>query len=125
MQKFLDRFAIGVSGLCAVHCLFTPVAITVFPMMALPFAGSFHIVLYALIVPTSGYGLFMGCRRHKDKMVVLLGLAGLIFLSVALLMEFSGHSDMFIHSITIGGGVLLTLAHVRNFILCRHDHCEH
>ena len=51
----LDRFSIGLSALCLLHCLAIPLLISMTPVVAtFAFADeSFHIALIALVVPTS------------------------------------------------------------------------
>ena len=143
MQKFLDKFAVGISSVCAVHCLLTPIAITVFPMFGLFLGGYFHLVMYVIIMPTSMFALLLGCRKHQDKIVGVLGITGLVLLSIALLVSTQYYSYLFVSNLhtatgtfmkyaakservmTLLGGLCLIGAHVRNYSLCRHDHCEH
>lgn len=57
--EFWDRFGIGISGICAVHCLFFPVSVALLPLW--PAAESIHDwthpVLFILIVPTVFFAL--------------------------------------------------------------------
>ena len=50
---FLDGAAIGLSALCAIHCLMLPVALTLLPVIAtLPLGDeSFHKALLFLVIP--------------------------------------------------------------------------
>ena len=51
----LDRFSIGFSTLCLLHCLAVPVLVSVLPVFAtFAFADErFHLALVVLVVPTS------------------------------------------------------------------------
>jgi len=122
----LDRVAIGLSGLCALHCLVMPIAIVLFPMVAASFGSDerFHFGLAVLVLPSSALALVLGCRRHRDLAVLGLGLLGLsAFLGLALW----GHDalgEVRERLASAGASALIALAHVRNYRLCRHDGCE-
>ena len=62
ITALLDRFSIGLSALCLLHCLATPLVITISPVVAtFAFADeSFHIALIALVIPTSVIALSLG-----------------------------------------------------------------
>ncbi|MBT3596175.1 MAG: MerC domain-containing protein [Verrucomicrobia bacterium] len=145
---WLDSLAIGMSMLCAVHCLMTPVLIILLPIMATTFwvHQDFHLWMILFVVPTTSAAVFMGCRRHKDKAVLFLSILGLGFLvSVAgyetwfhvehVLSEAStcphclakqkGGISMGITIFNVIGGVFLASAHARNYLLCRASSCMH
>ena len=52
---FLDGAAIGLSALCAIHCLALPIALTMLPVIATMPLGdeSFHKALLFLVIPAS------------------------------------------------------------------------
>ncbi|MCH2155566.1 MAG: MerC domain-containing protein [Opitutales bacterium] len=143
---WLDSLAIGMSMLCAVHCLLTPLLIVALPIIATTFwvSTNFHLWMLLLVVPTTSLAVFMGCRRHKDDAVFLLGVFGLACLVSITIYEMWGHSqiaaggycphcaavaegDLFnaITGFNVLGGVLLASAHTRNFMLCRRARCAH
>ncbi|OQX34186.1 MAG: hypothetical protein B0D96_09975 [Candidatus Sedimenticola endophacoides] len=125
MQRPLDIIAVSISGLCAVHCLLTPLALILFPVLSGSlFAGEdFHQLLLWVILPTSGLAMWLGCRQHKDRLVLLFGLVGL---SLLMLAAFQGH-DWFgewgERLVTVLGGSIMAIGHVRNYRLCRSDQC--
>ena len=119
----LDRVAIGLSGLCAVHCAVTPIAVVLFPVLS-ACAGSdwmFHALLLTLVLPSSLIALGLGCRRHRDVRVLVLGLAGLglLVFTVGL-----GH-EAWERPLTLTATALMVVAHLRNYRLCRFDDCQH
>ncbi|WP_205688873.1 MerC domain-containing protein [Candidatus Macondimonas diazotrophica] len=125
MQRPLDLLAISISGLCAVHCLLMPLVLIISPVLSGSlFAGEdFHQLLLWVILPTSGFALWLGCRRHKDRPVLLFGVAGL---SLLLLAAFLGHrwfGEWGERLLTVLGGAIMASGHVRNYRLCRRDHC--
>ena len=125
MQRPLDIIAVSISGLCALHCMLMPLALILFPVLSGSlFAGEeFHQLLLWVILPSSGLALWLGCRHHKDWLVLLLGLSGLLLLMLA---AFQGHSwfgEWGERLVTVGGGVIMATGHIRNYRLCRHDRC--
>lgn len=112
------------SGLCAIHCLATPLL-----ALALPFLGEafeqpwVHLMMAVFVVPVGLFAFVSGYRRHQQKGVFALGLMGLIFVAGASLaphewFAFSGGHDV----ITIFGSVLLLTSHFKNRKACA---CEH
>ncbi len=81
----LDKFAITTSAFCAIHCLCLPILLVVFPALSATLFGeeSFHVLLLWLVIPLSLVALSMGCGKHKNWFVALLGLTGLGVLVLA------------------------------------------
>lgn len=123
----LDRFAIGLSALCVLHCLALPLLLVLVPSLAsLPVADeNFHRFLLYLVLPTSILALLLGCRRHQRWTVLYWGIAGIAVLLVA---AFYGH-DLFGEPgekvLTVVGALLVTVGHVLNFRYCRSHDCAH
>ena len=87
-----------------------------------------------LVLPTTGLAIFLGCKKHKDKVVISLSALGLLILTGSTIYQLiiQGDSGKCVicatggHSlnnplvwINILAGILLISAHVRNFGLCR------
>lgn len=126
IQKLLDGAAISASALCILHCLATPILLIAMPVLSSTFMADeeFHRFLVIFVLPVSLVALFIGCRRHRDPVVLALGSLGLISLvSIAHL----GH-DLFGEdgekAATIISGMILGIGHLRNYKLCRRDRCE-
>ena len=85
VQGMADLFAVSCSGLCAVHCLATPVLLIFLPVFSASFFNdeSFHTAILWFILPTSLLALLLGCWRHKDRRVGLLCVFGLAVILVA------------------------------------------
>ena len=151
-HSWLDHFAIGMVAVCAMHCLLTPILIMALPIVATSFFvhQDFHLWMIFLILPTTTFAVFMGCRNHKDRAVLALSAIGLSVLLFALVQEqmhYAGEGDEAAYSadcescerditaepIPMQAGVwlnaigclLLASAHVRNFRLCRKCSCKH
>ena len=123
----LDKFAILLSGVCLVHCLLTPVLVTLLPIFTTSVLlddSMFHKLMLWLVLPTSVVALFLGCRKHKRWSIALTGALGIaILIGVA----FVGH-DLFGLSgekiATSIGGVILALSHYLNYRACQSITCE-
>ncbi len=109
----LDRMAIGLSGLCVVHCLATTV------LLALVSAAGG--VLGAPIVHEVGLGLAMimgaislgrGILEHGYSMPSAVGGLGLGVMAGALTMPHNGSEAVY----TVVGVAILALGHRLNFI---------
>ena len=139
-NNWLDKIAIFLSATCAVHCLLTPVLIIALPIVSTTFfaKANFHLWMLYLVLPTTGLAIFLGCKKHKDKVVISLSALGLLILTGSTIYQLiiqgdsgecvicatGGHSlNNPLVWINILAGILLISAHVRNFRLCRaHKH---
>ncbi len=140
----LDSMAVSMSVICAIHCLVTPLIIVLLPIVATTFwvNSNFHLWMMLLVIPTTTVAVFQGCKKHKNKSIILLSVAGLSLLFGAALYETIIHnSSEIVHcnsclvdtgrpsfslltGVNIIGGILLATAHIKNFILCRKDNCQ-
>ena len=123
IQRFTDYTSISLAGICAVHCLLTPVALILFPVVGSTFLPGeiFHELMLLLIIPASVIAIFLGCRRHKDFKVIMLWALGLSSLLVGAFAA-AGYEESVL---TLVGAFIMVSGHLRNFRLCRKDGCEH
>lgn len=123
---FLDKFAVSTSAICAVHCAFLPIALSLFPALGTSVFGqeSFHVLLLWLVIPLSFVALTMGCRKHKSWSVALLGLAGLTFLVAAASLGHDTLGEIGERVVTLIGATMIALGHLRNYRLCRRTGCD-
>ncbi|MGB0413695.1 MAG: MerC domain-containing protein [Coraliomargarita sp.] len=147
---WVDKLAISMAAICAVHCLLTPVLVVMLPIIATSFFvhQDFHLWMLYLVIPTTSFAIYMGCRKHKDKWVATMSALGLSVLICALVIERQGaaahsaeegaacphcvrdvsdepvpmHAAAWINTL---GGLFLASGHVRNFRLCRRAKCSH
>lgn len=126
LQRPLDVVAISISGLCIVHCLLTPLALILFPVVTgTLFADeSFHQLLLWLILPTSSIAMWLGCRQHKDLRVLLMGIIGVSFLLFAFMLGHDWFGEWGERILTVIGGLIMAAGHVRNYRLCRQQRCS-
>ena len=123
----LDRFSIGFSTLCLLHCLAVPVLVSVVPVFA-TFALAderFHLALVALVVPTSVIAHCLGCWLHKSRRILICGFAGVFVLVVAAILGGQHLDEIGETVLTVLGASVVALAHWFNFRACRACDCEH
>ena len=86
-QTTADKFAIGLSLMCTVHCFATPVILALLPSFAvLQINGEqFHLWVLAVVLPTSLLALSLGCKKHKRTRYMACGVVGLACLISAVL----------------------------------------
>ena len=123
----LDSLAVILSGTCMVHCLALPVLVTLFPIVqgSLLEEQYFHLIMLGLILPTSLIALTVGCRKHKDPVTMALGAAGLLTLTVTALIGHEIFGMLGERIVTTFGGLILATAHIRNYLCCREENCQH
>lgn len=109
-----DRIGIGLSGLCAVHCLLAPLLLVLLPV--LPVAALLHAwlhpVLACLTVPVTAAAARHGYRRHRSRQVLLYFAAGLLLVLTA--PAFHAAGDYAETGFTLAGSILLLVGHRRN-----------
>ena len=125
MQKIIDNLGITISSVCAIHCLLLPVIFLIAPYSFLA-SHEFQEALIYYILPRALVAFVLGCRKHKDIRVAIMGTLGIILLGSALLLHDVHHSDQHNEElttvlITICGSVLLVVSHLRNRKLCLQE----
>ena len=124
---WLDKLAVSTSALCAIHCLSLPLLLGFLPALGSTIFGqeSFHTMLLWLVIPLSLFALSMGCRKHKDLRVLLIGFAGLVVLIAAAVMGHDLLSETGERVMTLIGASAIAAGHLRNYSLCRRVQCAH
>lgn len=123
----LDKFAILLSGVCLLHCLITPVMVTLLPIISLSaFVEDllFHKLMLWLVLPTSVIALFLGCRKHKQWLIPATGALGM---AILIAVAFFGHDWFGLTGEKIAtsvGGLVLALSHYFNFRACQSVTCS-
>ena len=125
MQKIIDNLGITISSICAIHCVLLPAIFIIAPYSFLA-SHEFHEALVYFILPCAAIAFILGCRKHGDLRVAIMGTLGVMLLASSLLFHEIFHSEE--HSeelitvlITIAGSVMLILSHLRNRKLCLQE----
>jgi hypothetical protein len=126
LQAIADKTAISLSFICTLHCLAAPFLVALLPTLAAINLEdeAFHLWMVIAVIPTSLLALSMGCKKHRDYRVLLLGITGLSLLIIA---AFLGH-DLLGESaetaLTVLGASIIAAGHLLNHRLCQHRSCE-
>ncbi len=123
ITDYTDRFAIGLSSLCVLHCLASPLLVLLLPILtAIQFDDEvFHSWLLAAVLPTSLLSLILGCRKHQNHKVLMLGITGLAILFLALFLEDYEVGELLEKAATVLGALVVASSHYLNYSLCRRD----
>lgn len=109
----LDRFAIGLSGLCLVHCLATTVALALVASAGSVLGAAWiHEVGLALAMVMGAIALGRGIVEHGYSMPSAVGGLGLGVMAGALSLPHDGSEALY----TVVGVAVLALGHRLNFI---------
>ncbi|EEB78821.1 MAG: MerC domain-containing protein [Halioglobus sp.] len=123
LQPAADKAAIGLSLLCAVHCLLLPLSIALLPSLAVYGLAdeAFHTWIILAVIPLSAFALTMGCKKHRRTDVLYIGAFGLLLLCLTPLLghELLGEAGEKI--LTLSGAALIATSHIKNFRLCRSE----
>lgn len=125
LRTITNSLAIGLSGMCFLHCLIIPLVIVLLPSLAaLPLENeAFHLWIVLLAIPAGLYSLTMGCKQHKRYQLLALGAFGLTLLVLAVLFGESA-GELFEKSLTVIGAIIIAYAHIQNHRLCKKtDDC--
>ena len=122
MQKIIDNLGITISSVCALHCVLLPAIFIIAPYSFLA-SHEFHEALIYFILPCAAIAFILGCRKHGDVKVAIMGTLGVMLLASSLLFHDIFHADE--HSeelitvlITVAGSLMLIVSHLRNRKLC-------
>ena len=83
-----------------------------------------HYMILFLVVPISIFALTAGLKNHKSFSIFLLGLVGLITLISALFLNIKILGDSGEIILTLFGSTFVSLAHLKNYQLCKHIDCD-
>jgi hypothetical protein len=119
--RLWDRVGIALSGLCAAHCLVTPLALATLSLWPVAFDPDawVHPLFAALLIPTTLIAMRLAVRRRRPKHVsLLLGIGLLLILAAMLVGDVAGAVSE--AAVTTLGSSLLIAGHWRNGH--GHDH---
>lgn len=131
VQIVLDRFAILLSSICAIHCVALPIVAGIVPLLgpALDHGHGihefwFHQFILLFVFPVSVFALIAGYRCHRNRIPVVFGAIGLgTLIMTALFAETLIHHHLIPHYgetiLTMTGGVIHAVGHVFNVLASR------
>jgi hypothetical protein len=107
------------SVVCAVHCVATPLVLTLLPAAASALGGA-HPVLFAFVVVVGAWAFVPGYRCHRRLQVPALAVAGAGMLGLA---AFVLHETAADTVLSLVGASLMMAAHWRNRVLLKAERC--
>jgi len=109
----LDRIAMGLSGLCVVHCVATAVLLGLLASAG-GFLGQpiFHEVGLTLAMIIGAFALGIGIRQHGFVMPSMIGALGLGVMAGALSLPHDGREPVY----TVVGVMIVALGHRLNVL---------
>ncbi len=132
MHIHFDRFAIVLSGLCAIHCIALPIIATLIPLLSIAIQHGhsthefwFHQFILLFIVPISLIALIFGFRTHKSWTPVIVAGIGLTILTLTALfiedfLTVYHLPDRVETLFTVTGGIIHATGHILNVIASRN-----
>ena len=128
MQKIIDNLGITISSVCAIHCLLLPAIFLIAPYSFIA-SHEFHETLIYFILPCALIAFVLGCRKHGDMRVAIMGTIGVVLLASSVILHETLHGDQHSDSlisvlITVMGSVMLIFSHIRNRKLCTQHNYE-
>ncbi len=135
-RTLFDRFAIALSGLCAIHCVAIPLLAGVIPVLNMAVGHGnhvhdfwFHQFILLFIFPISVIALVTGFRCHRQfRPLVIASIGLMLLLAMALLAEPLMHNQIIKPSdettITILGGIIHAVGHIANILATRKSHTK-
>ncbi|UTW45618.1 MerC domain-containing protein [bacterium SCSIO 12696] len=126
IQTITDKTAISLSFICTFHCLALPVlAVSLPAITALNLDNEiFHLWMVLAVIPISLIALTIGCKKHKNLTVALLGISGLCLLIAAVFLGHAVLGEVGEKLLTVVGACLIAAGHLLNHRLCRKTKCE-
>lgn len=109
--SLLDRIAIGLSGLCLLHCMAGFVLLGLFALTGDWLDHSVHVVGLGLAMPLAAVALWRGWRRHGRLPIGVMGLLGLAVMAASLAVR---HGQIIEMLVSMVGVSLLAAAHWQN-----------
>jgi hypothetical protein len=127
LRHHADVAGAAASGVCLIHCLLTPLIVSLFPGLIpyLPGDAGFHRMLAVGIVLLGALAFIPGYRLHRRRsLLAMIGLGMAFILVVAWQSGRLGVASELL--LSIPGSLTLIGAHLLNRTFCRQcKQCEH
>jgi uncharacterized membrane protein YfcA len=117
-----DRLGIIASAVCFVHCILTPVVLSLSSVWAhyLPSEEGLHRVLALLVAAVGCFAIVNGYQRHRRFRVLLLMCCGLSLIFAGAYFGDRLPSHVAEVAVTMNGSGLMIAAHLMNHTFCKN-----
>ena len=125
-QLTTDKFAMGLSMVCVVHCFFAPSLIILsFSFLSLSIESEIiHYLIVFLAVPISLFALGLGYKNHDVLSYLFIGFFGLVLLVVAVVIGEDLLGEIGEQLLTLTGSMIVAFAHFKNHRKCKELECD-
>ena len=125
-QYVSDKFAMGLSLACVLHCFFVPSFLIITSgMLSVSLDNEFvHKLLVLVAVPISSFALIKGYKYHKTFSFISFGILGLVALILAVLLGESNLGELGEKGLTLLGSILVAYSHFKNYKMCIELDCS-
>ncbi|MDA9196169.1 MerC domain-containing protein [Gammaproteobacteria bacterium] len=125
-QILSDKFAMTLSMVCLVHCLFAPSLIILsYSFMAMSVDSELvHKLILLITVPVSLFALSLGYKNHSTMNFIVLGIIGLLTLVLTVILGegvLGENGELFL---TMLGSTLVIISHYKNYQICKKTNCD-
>ncbi|MDC0410313.1 MerC domain-containing protein [Gammaproteobacteria bacterium] len=125
-QILSDKFAMTLSMVCLVHCLFAPSLIILsYSFMAMSVDSELvHKLILLITVPVSLFALSLGYKNHSTMNFIVLGIIGLLTLVLAVILGegvLGENGELFL---TMLASTLVIISHYKNYQICKKTNCD-
>jgi hypothetical protein len=106
-----------------IHCLAFPLIVVLLPSLAVMQLDNeaFHTWMLVGVIPSSLYSLTMGCKQHKRYRLLVLGVLGLFFLTLAAVLGEGVLGELHEKILTVVGASIIAIGHYWNYRLCQNQ----
>lgn len=124
-RHWADRLGAWTSALCVVHCLLTPVVLSLSAVVShfLPAEESVHRGFAVLVALFGVLALVSGFRRHRRRRVLLLMVSGVGLIAATAWWGDRLPTHMAEVAVTLLGSTLMIAAHRLNHTFCKSCSC--
>jgi hypothetical protein len=125
-REWADRLGTWTSALCVVHCLLTPVLLSLSTVVAhfMPAEESVHRSLALFVAFFGAIALLVGFRKHRQAVVLLMMLVGLGCIAGGAWFGDKLPSHAMEVMITFCGSGFMIAAHRMNHTFCKSCECS-
>lgn len=117
--NYRDATGVCASLLCVLHCLGTPLLITVLPVLAATESETHRV--FAVVILLLGLLAFVpGYRKHRNKSIPAAGAAGVTMIIAAAVLPEMESGEIIETLMVVAGGLTLIGAHLHNAYWCKN-----